>query len=191
MSNITFQLVTLLVGVVVILVGLTLSDLVTAAVAGANTYEVRYNTVRNSDEVLGECVFQSQPKTALDKKGGGCIQGEDGKLPEMGDFCVLTQTSGIEENSNPNMRPYYVFSDLDALGNPAVTVRPGDSVVPIMAPINNNPMLDCGLGTFTGSSAVLFLVPIVWFLVVLSIGLSMIGFAGLGIAGRGPLAGGR
>ena len=70
MSNITFQLVTLLVGVVVIVVGLTLSDLVTAAVAGANTYEVRYNTVRNSDEVLGECVFQSQPETALDTERG-------------------------------------------------------------------------------------------------------------------------
>lgn len=190
MSNITIQLTALLGGVVVILVGLTLSDLVTAAVAGANTYEVRYNTVRNSDEVLGECVFQSQPKTALDKKGMACDLNADGE-PKKDGKCVLTQTSEIEENSDPDIPTDYVFSDLDDLGTPAVTVRPGDSVVPIMAPIDNNPMLDCGLGTFTGSSAVLFLVPIVWFLVVLSIGLSMIGFAGLGIAGRGPLAGGR
>ena len=185
MSNITFQLVTLLVGVVVIVVGLTLSDLVTAQVAGASTYEVRYNTVRNSDEVLGECVFQSQPKTALDEKGTACSDRKAGGDLKNGEQCVLTLDSEIEEDSDPDSEDY-VFSDPDA-----VRVRPGDSVVRIMAPIDNNPMLDCGLGTFTGSSAVLFLVPIVWFLVVLSIGLSMIGFAGLGIAGRGPLAGGR
>ena len=72
----------------------------------------------------------------------------------------------------------------------ADVIGPGDGANTRVR-IDNNPMLLCSIDGFTGSKAVLFLVPLVWNLVVLAFGLSLIGLASLGIAGQGAFAGGR
>ena len=46
----------------------------------------------------------------------------------------------------------------------------------------------CDVEGFSGAGVVLFLMPIVYFLVIIAIGLGMVGMGALGIAGRGALA---
>ena len=132
MSGIVFQFSIIIGGVITILIGLTLSDVILGAVAGASTYE----TTVGQNGTLG-------PGTPID----------------VYENCYKVQTT----------RAKVTESDLGS----ATLIR-----------------VECNLSGFMGSEAVLFLLPIVYYLFIIAIGLGMIGAGSLGVVGRGPTAGG-
>ena len=135
MSGIVFQFSIIIGGVVTILVGLVLSDVILGAVAEASTYE----TTVGRNGALG-------PSTPLD----------------VYDSCYTVPTASATAPAK------VTTTDLKS----ATVVR-----------------AECNLSGFMGSEAVLFLLPIVYYLFIIAIGLGMIGAGSLGVVGRGPTAG--
>ena len=134
--------------------------------------------MRNSGDVLGTCVFDSQPRT--------WIYDESSSTSTL----KLTRNSAVMEVSEGNGFSIVPEGHRKWEDPGADIIGPGDSAITRVR-IDNNPMLICSIDGFSGSKVVLFLVPLVWNLVVLAFGLGLIGLASLGIAGRGALAGGR
>ena len=65
MSALGIQLTAVIGGILVILIGLIATDFITAHVAGARNYQVKWENVRNSDDVLHTCLFEGQPMTEV------------------------------------------------------------------------------------------------------------------------------
>ena len=164
MSGITFQLTIIIGGVLTILIGLVLSDLIIGGVAGASTYETNIG------------------RTGLNPASPSDVY-ED---------CYLLQVAtepDPDPDSDTGIRVIPV-PGFNAMGTPTpVDNAVGDAVTSDVLVAVNNPAVECGLSNFTGSTAVLFLVPIVYYLFILAIGLGMIGVGALGVTGRGPSGG--